>query len=204
MIREGVVSAVLTRAVVVLAVLIHELLNRCIKGAHSRVAQHHAPSSRRGHVVMDGPGLPRRTIPSRGAWRGCRHWAARGPARESTRVPPGHTSPSLGAVIPGSFRALDAGRIPPSRRDLTRRPRRMPRKNRHPTLTRGRDQSAEPGVNPGAQPTPTRGRAVPRAQASTRTRASMSALSAPTSFSRSMTRCCPPSIPSNLSGTGGR
>lgn len=107
--------------------------------------------------------------------------------------------------------------------------RQFPRVGRwaHPTLTRGRDQSAEPGVNLPASahahphegdmtnqqnlgstrariPPPTRGRAVPRAQVSTRTRASMSALSAPTSFSRSMTRCCPPSIPSNLSGTGGR
>lgn len=117
----------LIHAVVVLAVLIHELLIRCMKGAHSRVAQQRAPSSRRGRVVMDGPGLPRRTIPSRGAWRGCRHWAARGPARESTRVPPGHTSP------------LTRGR------DF----RQFPRVGRwaHPTLTRGRDQSAEPGVN---------------------------------------------------------
>lgn len=184
MIRAGVVSAVLTREIVVPAVLIHELLIRCMKGAHSRVAQHRAPSSRRGRVVMDGPGLPRRTIPSRGAWRGCRHWAARGPARESTRAPPGHTSPSLGAVIPGSFRALDAGRIPPSRGDVTN-PQNL-------------------GSTRARIPPPTRGRAVPRTQASTRTRASMSALSAPTSFSRSTTRCCPPSIPSNLSGTGGR
>lgn len=122
--------------------------------------------------------------PLAGAWRGCRHWAARGPARESTRAPPGHTSPSLGAVIPGSFRALDAGRIPPSRGDVTN-PQNL-------------------GSTRARIPPPTRGRAVPRAQASTRTRASMSALSAPTSFSRSTTRCCPPSIPSNLSGTGGR
>lgn len=198
----------LIHAVVVLAVLIHELLIRCMKGAHSRVAQQRAPSSRRGRVVMDGPGLPRRTIPSRGG-RG-------GGVDTGQLVGPPENPP---ASHPDTHPPLTRGR------DF----RQFPRVGRwaHPTLTRGRDQSAEPGVNLPASahahphegdmtnqqnlgstrariPPSTRGRAVPRAQASTRTRASMSALSAPTSFSRSTTRCCPPSIPSNLSGTGGR
>ncbi len=62
---EGVVLAVLMRAVMVLTVLIHAVLIRGVKGAHSSVAQQRLTLTW-GRAVMDGPGLPRRTIPSRG------------------------------------------------------------------------------------------------------------------------------------------